>query len=75
MKTIALLAALVVGAVASNQAFACDWNKEANATPVVVASQQPSDEPIVRQEPKDISTPAPQRTEAPTMSAVADSSN
>ena len=65
MRTFALLAALALGTALTQQAVACDWNKEANSTPVIVAdscgntgcaTEQPTNEPVIRQEPAECTT-------------------
>jgi hypothetical protein len=48
MKTILLVAALGFG-TALTPAFACDWQKEANYTPVVVPAEQAKGEPTTNQ--------------------------
>jgi hypothetical protein len=86
MKSILLLSALAFGAVVTQQAVACDWNKEASNAPVVVAEgscsnsavEQPADEPIVQPQPQggdcsSCATPAPvtpQRTEVPELKSL-----
>jgi hypothetical protein len=63
MKTI-LVAALGFG-TALTPAFACDWQKEANYTPVVVAAEQatvestsPQSEPVATVDPTNTAEPA-----------------
>ena len=36
MKTLTVAAALALGAALSQQALACDWQKEAEAKPIIV---------------------------------------
>ncbi len=38
MNKIIVFAALMLGTAATQQAVACDWQREANATPVIVAN-------------------------------------
>jgi hypothetical protein len=85
MRTIALLAALALGTALTQQAFACDWNKEARSSPVVVAecssgncaTEQPSDETVIRQDPAECSSqncatsaPVAPKAEAPATPAT-----
>ena len=56
MKTLTVVAALALGAALSQQALACDWQKEAESKPIIVIScglvsgcvlEQPSDEALI----------------------------
>ena len=38
MKTLTAVAALALGAALSQQAAACDWQKEAEAKPIIIMS-------------------------------------
>lgn len=53
MTKLTLLTALAICALAVQQASACDWNHEANSTPIVLAAttgeQAPKTEPVVPQ--------------------------
>ena len=60
MRTFALLAALAVGTALTQQAVACDWNKQVSNAPAVVActasdcaTEPPTDETVIRQDPAD----------------------
>jgi hypothetical protein len=56
MKTTMLLAALALG---TTSAYACDWQKQANSTPVTVATEQATNKPDTQQEPATVSSEAP----------------
>ena len=56
MKTLTAVAALALGAALSQQAAACDWQKEAEAKPIIIMScgivsgcvlEQPTDEALI----------------------------
>jgi hypothetical protein len=56
MKTLTVVAALALGAALSQQAAACDWQKEAEAKPIIIMScgivsgcvlEQPTDEALI----------------------------
>ena len=80
MRKLLACSAIAFGLALSQQAWACDWMKEANSTPVVVACEgtgcavdQPADETVIQQGPKDVAAPttqAPQRAEAPSAPVV-----
>jgi hypothetical protein len=55
MKTTLLLAALALG---TTSAYACDWQKQANSTPVTVA-EQTTTKSAIQQEPAAVSSEAP----------------
>ena len=75
MKTIFLVATLGFG-TALTPAFACDWQKEANYTPVVVAAEQttvelttPQSEPAATVDPATITANEPATSAPATLAA------
>jgi hypothetical protein len=70
MKTILLVAALGFGA-ALTPAFACEMQKEANYTPVVVAPEQTADAATTRSEPAATVDSVTKTADEPTTSAPA----
>jgi hypothetical protein len=80
MRTIALVAALALCTTLTQQAVACDWNKEVNASPVVVADssadgggpKQSKDEPTIQKPMDGFGSPVPQPMAEPCTSQKAE---